>query len=319
MRLRWFTYVVMIYLVSAVAWWTLLLFNKNNSEYLILKKLAAYEETISIQNIEKDYRRQRAMILGEGIFLSVSLLAGIWLIYRGNRKEIQSIIQQKNFLLTITHELKTPLASINLILQTIKNRNLKLSQKTKLTETAEEEVRRLEYMIQNLLLSSDNRTSGFLNIEEVSLVKIVFDIISEFKHRSDSNAIKIEFQNITGTDCTIPIDRQFIKIAIRNVVENALHYGRQSTVMITLKSSEGQIYLDVADNGPGVPKEERDLIFKKFYRLGNEMNRETKGTGLGLYIVRRIVTAHNGNVFVRSNKPSGSIFQISLPYPINVS
>ena len=101
---------------------------------------------------------------------------------------------------------------------------------------------------------------------------------------------------------------------ITNLIENAIKYSEPDTeVRIKLHSDNSNVFLEVADNGSGIPENEKGKVFDKFYRVGNEDTRKTKGTGLGLYIVQHIVKMHNGKIEVRNNHPSGTVFEIRLP------
>jgi signal transduction histidine kinase len=103
-------------------------------------------------------------------------------------------------------------------------------------------------------------------------------------------------------------------MAVNNLLENAIKYAPPgSPVTVSLSKTQKEVVLRVADLGPGVPDAEKQKIFGKFYRLGNEGTRKTKGTGLGLYLTRKIVTQHLGKIAVKDNQPQGSIFEICLP------
>ncbi len=109
-------------------------------------------------------------------------------------------------------------------------------------------------------------------------------------------------------------DRVMLHMAINNLLENALKYTPEdSRVAVTLFGRDNSIVLQVADNGAGIPDNEKKKIFNKFYRVGSEESRKTKGTGLGLYLANKIVLQHKGRIVVKDNTPSGSIFEICLP------
>jgi signal transduction histidine kinase len=101
---------------------------------------------------------------------------------------------------------------------------------------------------------------------------------------------------------------------IQNLVENAIKYSNESAnIEVSLYQNNDSVVLEVKDNGIGIPERERSNIFKKFYRIGNEETRTTKGTGLGLFIVKRVVDLHGGKIFVSENKPKGTVVKIILP------
>jgi len=137
MNKKWFTYLVLAYLFIATAWWTLLLFQKNEAEFSAKKNNVI--SITEVKNLEAEYKRQKLMIIGESVFLGASLMAGIWIIFRSHTKELQTIKQQNNFLMAVTHELKSPLSAIDLTLQTIQNRKLEEQKINRITGNARNE------------------------------------------------------------------------------------------------------------------------------------------------------------------------------------
>ncbi|MEZ4986561.1 MAG: ATP-binding protein [Saprospiraceae bacterium] len=110
-------------------------------------------------------------------------------------------------------------------------------------------------------------------------------------------------------------DEQAMTSVITNLVENAIKYSKDNPqIAIRVYSDAKKVHLEIADNGIGIPSGEKGRVFEKFYRIGNEDTRTTKGTGLGLFIVKEIVKYHTGQIDVRDNKPQGTVFQITLPH-----
>ena len=108
-------------------------------------------------------------------------------------------------------------------------------------------------------------------------------------------------------------DRLMLQMAINNLIDNALKYTpKEAPVSINLEEKKGKIMVEVKDEGNGIAEEEKDKIFNKFYRIGNPSTKAAKGTGLGLYLTKKIVLQHKGNIFVTDNTPNGSIFTIVL-------
>jgi len=110
----------------------------------------------------------------------------------------------------------------------------------------------------------------------------------------------------------INADALAMQSIISNLLDNALKYAPHSTIVIQLRCAD-KVFLSVSDNGPGIPKEERERIFERFFRLGNEETRTAKGTGIGLYLTRSLVDLHQGEISVENNQPNGTTFIISLP------
>jgi len=248
------------------------------------------------------------MILGEGAVFLLILIVGIWYVRRSIIRDIKLSERQSNFLLSVTHELKTPLASNKLYLQTLVKRDLAKEQRDQLLIKAIEENDRLERMIENILNASR------LENKALQVTKETFDFevlstssIDRFKQLAPNANFKLE---MTG-EKSIYGDRLLIETMLNNLIENALKYAGHSAEITIFGGKNG---FGVKDNGSGVPPEERTEIFKKFYRSGSEDTRTQKGTGLGLYIVSKLVQLHGGTVTYSENKPNGACFTITLSH-----
>ena len=135
---------------------------------------------------------------------------------------------------------------------------------------------------------------------------VVDDYASRYQQR--------KFEQDIMSGCQVTGDKVMIQMAINNLVENAVKYTPEDKpVTITLDKNNGNLILRVIDQGAGIPDNEKKKIFNKFYRVGNEESRKSKGTGLGLYLTNKIVSQHKGRITVKNNTPSGSVFEISLP------
>ena len=251
------------------------------------------------------------MIMGEGmVFVLVFLVGAIYLHKSFNReKKLQE--QKKNFLLSVTHELKSPLASIKLLLQTIQKRDLNKVQILDFIDKALLDIERLDDMVENMLLASkiENRSYTFPKAH-FSLSVLVDSIVNRLQiTRCDGN------QQIINAEIEPKIEIDGDKFAltsvVTNLVENAIKYSKPcETVDVKLFMKDNKIYLQVADHGIGVSDDEKPRIFDKFYRVGSEDTRNTKGTGLGLYIVKQVLDKHEASIRVKDNRPVGSIFEV---------
>jgi len=323
-KTRLFIFFLMAYVLLACTWWTFLLHRKNhdnftiNTELLKQKQLtdnsfneANFYTTEAYLLIEKKFKSQRRMIIGEAMTFFVILSLGIYFVTKGFRKEVALARQQRNFLLSITHELKSPLAGIRLVLDTFKKRDLTPEQHTKLTSNALEDCDRLNELVNNLLLAAKIENQYQWQLEEVNLANIVSNTIKSMKQKHP----EVTFINDMAVDIKpIKADVGGIQSILINLLENAVKYSDSSKeVNVELSQQKNNVMLNISDKGMGIPDHEKSKIFNKFYRVGNEDTRKTKGTGLGLFIVKSIVRAHNGNIFVKNNKPRGTIFQVSFP------
>ncbi len=246
------------------------------------------------------------MIIGEGAVFLLILVIGIWYIRRSIIKDIKLSERQSNFLLSVTHELKTPLASNKLYLQTIVKRNLEKEQREQLLIKAIEENDRLERMIDNILNASRLENKALqVTQESFELNTLVRSSIERFKQLAPSAVFLMEMDEKT----IIHGDRLLIETTLNNLIENALKYAGHSAEITLFSKGE---HFGVKDNGPGVPAKDQTEIFKKFYRSGSEDTRTQKGTGLGLYIVSKLVQLHGGTIQYSNNKPKGACFTIVL-------
>jgi len=324
-RLRLLSYLVIAYMLIAFAWWSVLLFTKNKDAYnaksellkigMIAEGLADNEDTFFMsqahQILLKEYKRQEYMIFGEAIFFILSLVIGIYLINRAYYKEVGSSEQQKNFLLSITHELKSPLASLRLILETFIKRDLKTEQKLELSESGLKETQRLEDLVQNLLLAAKVENAYKPYKEILDLKQLSNEIINQQKIKHPS--VKFE-AHIDPSISDIKGDRNGLSSVLINLIENGIKYSKEEKVIkINIEQQKNEILLSIADNGIGIPEKERTKVFEKFYRIGSEDRRKTKGTGLGLFIINKVIAGHQGKIEINNNIPNGTIFNISLP------
>ena len=325
-QLRIISYLVIFYMLLAFSWWTVLLHTKNRDAFLakneLLKlSLIAKNEIKNEEEFLKNsfhielrdaYKRQEWMILGEASVFVLSLLIGIVFINRGYHKEILAAKQSSNFLLSITHELKSPIASIRLGFETLQRKKLSEEQSHVLLKNGINDTDRLNNLVSDLLLSARLESTYQLNTELFSLEILIEECVQLLKQKFPSAILKV---NLIQEMPEILADYSAIRSVIINLLENAVKYSDSvPEINIGLTSNNERCVIEISDKGIGIDQSERKKIFEKFYRVGNEDQRKTKGTGLGLYIVDQIVRAHNGTITVSSNQPKGTIFNIFLPF-----
>jgi signal transduction histidine kinase len=313
------------YILLAFGWWSILLLKKNEDAKQARTQLAQLEymqnnpsvsegefrQTPQYLQIAHTYSRQKTMVLGEGGVTFIGLLLGIWLINRSFSTEVALSNQRKNFLLSITHELKSPIASIQLVLQTFQKRKLDEAQQAKLFHSASVETERLNELVSNLLLSARLDSAYEPQFEELRISPIIEELIEKMRLKSP----KAQFNLIKNPD--LPIlrgDKQGMVSIFSNLIENAVKYsGDSPNITIRENFEKQQFIFDIADNGIGIEQTERKKVLEKFYRVGSELTRRTKGTGLGLYIVSEVIKLHKGSIQILENEPKGTIFRITLP------
>ena len=286
-----FFYILGAYVVLQFVWW---------GYHLI--------ELSSEINTQASHKKRIIMITGEGIVFFLILLFGLWKIRSSIQKEMNMSKRQNNFLLSVTHELKTPLTSNKLYLQTLlKRKSLERDQQEDLLKQAIAENNRLEDMIENILTATRIENHRLqLHFEIYNLSEEISRIVNKWAQNRTTVKLNIE-ENIT-----CKVDLFIIETVLHNLLENAYKYaGDNPEIEVYLKKEKSTIVWGVKDNGKGIPAQFKKDVFGKFVRLGNEETRDQKGTGLGLYIVKNLVLFHGDTITYLPNKPQGSHFKIT--------
>ena len=296
----WF---LLLYILAETVWWYIELGRQN-------ARMTQYElqQGGAVDAVYRHSQMRAISYLGEGcVFLGV-LFVGAFYVYRVVRREMRLSRQQQNFMMAVTHELKTPIAVAKLSLETLAKRKLDPEQQAKLIQNALAETERLNQLSSNILLAAQLEEGAYAEVQEmISLSDLAEGVVRAFDARFPGRVTA----SITP-DIELKGDPLLLELAINNLIENALKYSpRESPVRIDL-SATGTIRFTVADLGDGIPESEKSMIFRKFYRVGNEQTRKTKGTGLGLYLSRAIVRKHRGQITVADNEPKGSVFSITF-------
>jgi signal transduction histidine kinase len=316
-------YILVGYVLLQFGWWAFLLVRLNNHVSELRRELIevkisaepAIEDTASLVKDEAlladDLHKQWLMIFGEGFVFLLLLLLGIYRTRNSFKKEAALAARQKNFLLSVTHELRSPLASIRLQLETVARRDLPKEKQQEMHASALEDIDRLNALVENILVAAriDNHTYSVFP-EKGDLSAVVTEL-------SDKAAAGVARQHRLTKQVTqgisVPFDRIGFHSIFMNLVENAVKYSRPGTdIVVTLARRNETILLSVADSGTGVPDAEKANIFERFYRLGNEETRSTKGTGLGLYIVKHLADAHGWSIRLNDRPGGGSSFEITI-------
>lgn len=279
------------------------------TELNLLKGETLDEVVLKGNELNGKLHKRWVMISGEGIVFMGVLLLGIFQIRKTFKREAELSQQQQNFLLSVTHELKSPIASTKLQLQTLQKHELNREKQKEILANAINDTDRLNNLVENMLLAAKIENNVYLlHKENYNLSEYITEgmnqTIQSFQYKQ-----KVEL-NIEPNIC-MDIDRTNFPSIILNLFENAVKYSPEdSTIVVSLKKQNQKIILSVADQGIGISDKEKETIFQRFYRSGNEETRKTKGTGLGLYIVDYLVKQHNGTITVKNNTPKGSIFEV---------
>lgn len=265
----------------------------------------SYNEKLRV--IRDQQQTETTQYIGEGVTFLALILVGAVFVYRAVRRQINVQEQQQNFMMAITHELKTPIAIAQLNLETLQKHQLDEKTRQKLIRIALEETNRLNNLASNILVSAqleDNRYKPAM--DDLDLSRLVQDTFDEVNNRYPAR----KFQAFIEPEIDISGDQLLLQILVNNLLENAVRYSSPDSITTCKLSRKNEILLQVTDEGVGIPEQEKKNIFKKFYRLGSEATRETKGTGLGLYLCSKIATDHHATIRIRDNHPRGSEFAV---------
>lgn len=304
----WF---LLLYMIAALLWWFIELNNQNNAmayyKLLELKKDAP-NFLDSVAKIQKEQHRKTIQYIGEGITFLLLILLVAGFVYRIVRKQLKASKQQQNFMMAVTHELKTPIAITQLNLETLQKHKLDDETKQKLLTNTLQEANRLNNLCNNILFSAKLDEGKYhYHFQEVALSNLLQKTVHNFSVRFPQKP----FTSSICEDVCINGEELLLQILLNNLIENAIKYSLKNTaVTISLQQKNNKILLSVADEGIGIKHDEKKKVFEKFYRSGNENTRNTKGTGLGLYLCHKIVKMHKGSISLTDNKPCGSIFTV---------
>jgi two-component system phosphate regulon sensor histidine kinase PhoR len=254
-------------------------------------------------------------LLSIGATLLVFVLVGVVMYLVLTIKAVKLTQRQSNFIDSVTHELKSPIASLKLALQTLNRRQLTPEEQHGFYRYMLEDIERLDLLINHLLDTARlERTPEAEEYDDVSLVDVLRRIADEVCLRYQ---VAPEVVEMALKPCVVRARPMDVELIFRNLIDNAVKYGddKNPHVVVTLESdSADRVLVQVSDNGRGIPAKLRRKIFGRFVRLGSELERDKPGTGLGLYIVRTLVTRLGGKIRIRDNGDEpGTTFEVILP------
>lgn len=311
-------WVLLLYIVAALVWWLIALERQSNMLYQFKKEEISNSsfDTSSIAfrtalaQIKDEKRIDSVKHIGEGIAFLLLILVGAAFIYRLVRRQFQVQQQQQNFMMAITHELKTPISVARLNLQTLQRHSLDEEKQKKLLQSSLQETMRLDTLINNILVLSQLDDGAYQSSkEELDFSDLVLDVIVPFKSRYPDRSMEASIE----PDIDLVGDPLLLKLLVSNLIENANKYtDKRRPIGVRLFKEAKTIQLQVVDEGCGIAAEEKKNIFQKFYRIGNEQTRKSQGTGLGLYLCKKIAAYHGADISVTDNQPQGSNFTVQF-------
>jgi len=253
-------------------------------------------------------------LLAVGTTFLVLVLLGVVMYLALSVKAINLNRRQSNFMDSITHELKSPIASLKLYLQTLNRRTVTPEQQESFFRHMLEDVERLDHLINHLLDAARlDRSPADTEVEEVDLSDLLQRCTEEVRlhYRAEAYSVKV-----SAEPCLVSARRVDLNMLFRNVIDNAFKYAGDppQVEVISRWTSQDTVVTEIRDNGRGIPHRFRRKVFGRFVRLGLELERDKPGTGLGLYIVDMLVRRLRGKVRVRDRAAGpGTTFEITLP------
>ncbi len=307
-------WLLLIYLIAALAWWYIELDQQNDLMLAFQLEQVMKNSTMdpgALDAVRDAHDRNAKQYIGEGFTFLVITILGAVFVYVVVRRQIRYHLQQKNFMMAVTHELKTPIAVTKLSLETLRRHKLDEERQSKILGDAINETERLDALCNNILLSSQLESGGYqLTKQEFDCTAMISSAVSAFQKRYQARSFSVQVPGAV----LLNGEEFLIRLVLNNLIENAVKYTTpEMPISISLEELDHQAVIKVADLGAGIPDAEKQKVFEKFYRVGDESKRKTKGTGLGLYLSTKIVKDHKGSISIENNHPVGTVFKVTLP------
>jgi signal transduction histidine kinase len=254
------------------------------------------------------------VLLVLGVLLLAIIIAGVVLNTIFLVREIRRNEQKDAFINAVTHELKTPVASIRLYLETLQTRAVSDERRQEFYRIMLADSDRLLASIEQILRTGRAGASRKLNVAPIDLQPVIEECLSRARTLHSLGPDRVEYQQ--GAPVTIRGDIEEVRAAISNLIDNAIKYsGSAARIQVAVDGHDDKFAtVRVRDQGPGIPKGELKQIFKRFYRVPGPLASSVRGTGLGLFIVRSVAKRHGGRAWAESEGPGrGSTFVLQLP------
>lgn len=266
----------------------------------------------SVKELQKMAVQQNFIVLG---ILSLMTIGGLLLTKRMVSKEMAVAKLKSDFVSNVSHELRTPLALIRLYAETLELGRISTPEKKhQYYRIIRKESERLTSLINNILdFSRIEAGRKEYEFRETDIAELVRNTLDSYRYQIEQHGFALE-ENIQSNLPRLELDREAIARALVNLINNALKYSNEDKFLaVKLYRDNGVVKLEVVDHGIGIGRNDQSKIFEKFYRAGDPLVHNTKGSGLGLSLVRHISEAHGGDIVVESTPGKGSKFILSLP------
>ena len=258
--------------------------------------------------------RRRLLLLGLAT-IALLLLVGLYAVTRGVTRELEAARLQSDFVSAVSHEFRTPLTSLKQLAELLSSGRVSSEERrARYYQVMEQESGRLHRLVEGLL-DFGRMEAGALEFhkEKVSIRELVRDVVADFEAEIADQSFGVEL-NDHDLRATASVDVEALRRAVWNLLDNAAKYSPDcQTVWVDVAQKDGHATIAVRDEGLGIPSGELEAVFNKFVRGTSSEGRGTKGTGIGLAMVRHIVEAHGGEVRVESQVGRGSTFTIQIP------
>jgi hypothetical protein len=315
-RLRALFHPIFVFIGVQVAWIGLMAvwiywYVKNS------RNLAEFAQNLPPELLESDLNW---VVLLEGGVLMLMILAGVYVIFVYWNKQARLNKLQSNFVSSVSHELKSPLASIQLYLETLKYQEVSPEETLDFVETMLIDTGRLSDLIDNILESSKSDPKSMqLQFTAVDIVSFLRETVEHHKRLFEDKQCEVQLK--LDDQPKVSMDTRAMRMVFNNLIVNALRYSSAgSSLTIQVKQDEKFCNIDFIDQGFGFDKKELKRVFKKFYRVQNQETQNIEGAGLGLYISQQIVKSHKGKISVSSEgRGKGTCFTVSLPLSPSLS
>lgn len=307
---------IAVLVLLQVGWWTSIFIHGVNEIAALKEEHAVFQRSvigavspISSAEIQREAFHRRVMFLSESVFFSLITCLGLYLLFRSLRAEAKSREMQRNFIEIMSHESKTPVTALKLRLESLRESLSSSPDRDREVGSALEQVARLSSIFEKSL-SLNRIERQVFHFETVAMADVVDEVIHSLDPMIRSKAVKVSLD--LDAEARVCGDLYFLRNSVQNLVENAIAYNQQPDrrVAIELKRSGQDVLLSVADNGPGIAVGDAPRLFERFFRGARD--KSVPGTGLGLYLTRVILEAHEGAIrLVQSSV--GARFEVRLP------
>jgi signal transduction histidine kinase len=307
-RARALFLVLATYVFLQLAWWVNLLISSAAKLFETRTEFNSSPEILDAAL--KDWEKTVLMVAGEGVIFALLFVFGLAWIWRVMQADNHRLARERNFILAVTHELKTPIASIRLAIDTLKRLELEGADKDEMLEVARSGTLRLERRVEDILQATRLNLPDALVRNPFNISEFVEDTVSTFIHLNPESIIDVKLIGDKGV--LLQGDEEMWRLCLTNLLENAVKYSPENTsVEVVLDSTAHKQSLSIIDHGPGIDTNERKQVFEAFYRLARD--KDVEGTGLGLHLVYRIVKMHGAEISIISTTGGGATFVIDWP------